>query len=474
MVERIQQKNIAVVGYGITGKACVNFLLAHGAQVTLLSDSCPDNLPPNVGFALFDHVLPIGSYDYVVVSPGINPQMACFDHYSASNGQLISDIELFAWFNTVPTIGITGSNGKTTVTEMLAHVLRHTGLKVGVGGNVGSSALHLLAQECDVIVLELSSFQLQLTHSLTLQHAVLLNLSEDHLDRHGSMQNYLECKQQIFKHTKTIICIRHILESYPPAEFAPQNLIFVSSSEQMQIASNDTLAVQQLPPMSDSLVYKKSDNAIFRHNAPFIDCNNLRLFGHHNVLNTMVVAAIALEYHQNPEPVVQAIYSFAGLPHRSQIVAAGDITWINDSKATNVGAALAALKQFESSEQFLVLIAGGDAKGANISPLKSLLGDVIQVIVAIGRDAFKFEAIVAEHAAQCAVNSIAKPCVYYKVNTLQDATQLALKISKGALKSDEHKCAVVLLSPACASLDMFKNYQDRGEQFAAAVRGLVA
>ena len=450
MFQELTNLNVAVVGYGVTGQACAEFLHKRKAQVSIF-DAKPIKLDTSHFHTdHFDEQTDFSSFQFVVVSPGIDPRIKSLSHYQQNGGFLISEIELFAWFNTATTIGITGSNGKSTVTEMLGHVLNQSGYKVAVGGNLGQSAITFVDQGYDVIVLELSSFQLQLTESLKLKLAVLLNISADHLDRHGDMEAYLACKQKIFKHAEHAICIEQIPESFPPELYSRIEHIVVSTDAQSSV--------------SNGLVINKTTKAIEYDKQEVLSLDKLSVFGQHNYLNALVCCALAMQLDVGLKAIANALYSFKGLEHRTQVVKQGQITWVNDSKATNLGATLAALNGIDEKSTLLVLIVGGDAKGANVDDLADFLGTKIKGMVGLGKDAHMFEKLCVLHN-----QSNALKCEYSRAENMKSAVEQAVLICNQRTAHFPELKPLVMLSPACASIDMFANYRARGDEFTLAV-----
>jgi UDP-N-acetylmuramoylalanine--D-glutamate ligase len=489
MNKDLAHQSIAVVGYGITGRACVRFLLSQQAIVCVLDRDV--NIQekvinePYLSAAVFQPEISLSAYSIVVISPGVNPHLPCFKNYRQQGGRLIGDIELFAWFNKTPLIGITGSNGKTTVTDMLGKVLNSAGLNVELAGNYGKCAVDLLLEEAsrekplDVVVLELSSYQLEMTESLQLEFATILNITEDHLDRHGSFEAYKIAKQRIFKMAKNIITCRDEALSYP-AEMpltssaivttAPRICAEVGLLNNAKGYSIGTTVASRF--LSNSNVVAASGNPANLATQSTIQFNGMALFalcdlhlkGSHNHINAMIVLAICDQLALDRNLTIKAICDYKGLPHRfetiqvSTLTVAGKtptITWINDSKATNVGACQAALSCFVKSDDYLILIAGGDAKGVDLSPLKEMIDTQVNQLIVLGKDALKFIELIP--------NAI-------HVGDLHEAVSISLSL----LRKADYVNAVVLLSPACASLDMFVNYEARGKSFANAVSEQVA
>ncbi|MDT0583256.1 UDP-N-acetylmuramoyl-L-alanine--D-glutamate ligase [Brumicola blandensis] len=454
MNPHLAHQSIAVVGYGITGRACVRFLLSKTANVTVidkredLANQILADMPDSAGSISilgFRDDMDLSSFDWVILSPGVSPHQICFERYKSKQGRLIGDIELFALFNKTPLIGITGSNGKTTVTDMLGECLRAAGLHIELAGNYGKCALDLLldypkenGDTLDFIVLELSSFQLEVCQSLRLEVATILNITEDHIDRHGSFENYKVAKQTIFDMTEAIVVNLGEDTSMP----ANQKKISASVSLDNPVANfyldQETGAV---------LHHSNSEQAA----QALFNVNDMKLVGAHNYINAMTVLAICHHLHIDLCNPIEALKTYGGLAHRFELVSQNSkITWINDSKATNVGACLAALKCFENTHDELILVAGGDAKGTDLHPLKEALNNRVNQLIVFGKDAKQFILLCPSAIV---------------VNTLEAAVSIA---ASHASQSSAEK-VTVLLSPACASLDMFANYQQRGDVFRKAV-----
>ena len=427
-------KNVAVLGLGLTGQSCVRFLIKQGANVTAM-DSRPEfdiSLPVAVYLGDFDGAK-LCQTQLIVVSPGIDLANSAIQAAVKHGVELIGDIELFACFNRLPVIAITGSNGKSTVTSLVAEMFSAAGKKVLVGGNIGIPALDLLEQDADMVVLELSSFQLETIHTLKPLVASLLNLSDDHLDRHGDSQTYQKTKQKIYHQATYKVCNRDDLATYPLNESV--DLMFGLSRAEIGFSWDNVT------------------NSIVLNGKSFFASHDALLVGAHNMLNIQAAAAIAMLAGLLPEYIKQGARTFGGLSHRCQTVSKkNNICWINDSKATNVGATVAAIQGLAGSCQGkLVLIAGGEGKGADFSQLGDVIKNSVDVLITLGKD--------GDQIAGLKAGSI-------KVDTLEQA------VHQAALLATEND--TVLLSPACASLDMFANYQQRGECFARAVEGLAA
>lgn len=435
MSYNVRAQTYVVGGLGVTGQACVRFLQQQGAQVkafdTRASVSLPNDIDVEVTLgsltaAYFDGV------DVLVLSPGLSPAIEQVQLAQRAGVEVIGDVELFARLNETPVIGITGSNGKTTVTLLTTHMLNHCGLKAVAAGNVGLPVLDTLANDYDVIVLELSSFQLETTSSLALQAATILNISDDHLDRHQTFENYVQAKQRIFLHCNTAVVWRDT------EHCAPQNTV-------------NKLSYYGLSDVSEGIGFR--DNAITLHGEPLLDANQIQLAGTHNVLNVMASLALCegLQATMNVNLIdaAQSVTTFKSAPHRCvEIANINGVRWIDDSKATNVGATLAALQGLAPlTEGNIILVAGGDAKGGDINQLADVVKNEVSHIVAMGKDAHQFAAM------------------FERTQIVKDMDEAVDYAFSHAKPND-----VVLLSPACASLDMFDNYIHRAQVFASAVK----
>ncbi|WP_371196353.1 UDP-N-acetylmuramoyl-L-alanine--D-glutamate ligase [Glaciecola sp. SC05] len=443
-----RNKHIAIIGMGVTGRSCTKFLLENGAKLSVFdkkvfekSALCAQMQVSESSLfelCLLDEQTDLTGFDYVVLSPGIDPRHPALASVRHSPNT-ISDLDIFAQFNQVPCIGVTGSNGKSTVVDMLQRTLTASGKTALLGGNFGTCALDLLGRPADFIVLELSSFQLDISRRLPLAVACILNITEDHIDRHDSFAGYAAAKQKIFERATAVVVNRDDPHTY------------------LASTSDYDASVSQAQPKG------KLSSHNFWQDAQGLKCQeqllipwaNIHLPLPHVMLNMQFVLAIHRCLNLPIEHAITELQSYTGLAHRFEFVAqAGNVRFINDSKATNPGACIAALESAHHLKLRTILIAGGDAKGADLSCLSAPLKRYVEWCIVFGKDAQRFLNM-GEHIVL--------------VENLQQAVSLAKQ--KAALKDEP---SLVLLSPACASLDMFKNYQDRGEQFKQAVFGEAA
>jgi UDP-N-acetylmuramoylalanine--D-glutamate ligase len=377
----------------------------------------------------------------VIVSPGIGLDHCLVRAAVAAGARVQSDIDLFldavAAAGAAPVYAITGTNGKSTVTALVGHLLAALGRNPGVGGNLGEPALDLLAVSRDSYVLELSSFQLERLRDHVFTAATILNVTEDHLDRHGSMEAYTASKQRIYARAKRAVANRH----------DPRTLPVAPVGELVTFGADAPAAGQW------GLVESGGRTWLACGETTILPVDELPIAGVHNALAMVASAELAADA-AGRHRLADGLRTFRGLPHRCETVAAvRGVRYVNDSKATNVGAALAALEGLgDPARRNLVLIAGGDGKGADFRPLAPAVGRFVKALVLLGRDAPRMAAELEGAAPMVRV---------------ADMTAAVAAATELAAPGD-----VVLLAPACASLDMFRNYAARGDAFAAAVRGL--
>ena len=451
---QLDSRPVLVLGLGDTGLATVRWLCAQGAHVTVADTR---DHPPHEALLRKEfpevrlHAGPFTPACFegqalIVASPGVplsEPQVAA----ALARGQeVIGDVELFArtvqaWAPPPRVVAITGANGKTTVTTMVGKMAQAAGYDTAIIGNIGTPVLSALDQNrrAQVYVLELSSFQLETTHHLHLQAATVLNVTEDHMDRYPDMQAYAGAKARIFHH-----CDQRILNREDPY------------SSKMAGPGAVTFGLDEPPSERDwglSSPGVAGAPWICRGNTPVMALSELPLAGRHNAANAMAALALcdALEI---PHAIsAEVLRTFRGLPHRVEPVAeVNGVIYLDDSKGTNVGATVAALAGMSHP---VILIAGGDGKGQDFSPLRMPLAEHARALVLIGRDGPRIEAAVGE--------------VGIPIIRVPDMTQAVQEAARLAQPGD-----IVLMSPACASFDMFDNYVHRAEVYVAAVKALAA
>jgi UDP-N-acetylmuramoylalanine--D-glutamate ligase len=446
---RHKPSTAVIVGLGRTGYSCAAYLRARGWRLAV-TDSRRD--PPALAKLIaLDPQIPVrlGGFDTsllddavcVVASPGVPLSDPFFAEAHRRGLEVVGDIELFALAVDAPVIGITGTNGKSTVTTLVGRMAARAGLTTRVGGNLGEPALDLLtasqrdARRTDLYVLELSSFQLEATRSLDLKAAAILNISPDHLDRYASVEEYAAAKARVY--ARCDIAVVNIDDPRVVASVRPGQAT-LSFSLRAESGADYTLGPQ--------------GSWLARRGEPLLPLSELKIKGLHNAANALAALALGDAAGLPLQPMLAELSSFTGLPHRSQWVAdLRGVTFIDDSKGTNVGATVAAVA---GTPGRLVVILGGDGKSQEFAPLAAAFRGKVRHVVLIGRDA---EAI-AE--ALQGVSSIER-CL-----SLEEAVHAAAHAARPG--------ETVLLSPACASLDMFRDYAHRGEVFARTVRELAA
>jgi len=432
-----------IVGLGRTGVSAARHLAARGHRLVVTDTriSPPGlaelrRLVPAAATALggFDPAVLDGA-DQVVVSPGVSLAEPFLRLAAARGLDLVGDIELFAREAGGRVFGITGTNGKSTVTTLVGEFAAAAGIEVRVGGNLGVPALDLLeGPPAAMYVLELSSYQLETTYSLQLEAGAVLNVTPDHLDRYHDLAEYAAAKARIFERCATAV-----------VNLDDQVVVRMPRPGQRRVGFS-----LRRRDADFRLLAKDGEDWLAAGEVPLLPLGALRLPGRHNAANALAALALGSVAGIPAAAMTGVLRRFEGLPHRSQLVAERrGVRWIDDSKGTNVGATEAAIAGLDGP---LVLLAGGDGKGQDFAPLAAACRGKVRHAVLIGRDAGLIEAALA---ASCEVSL---------AGTLEDAVATAARI---ATRGD-----TVLLSPACASFDMFRDYAHRGEMFAAAVRGL--
>ncbi|MCU7996609.1 UDP-N-acetylmuramoyl-L-alanine--D-glutamate ligase [Shewanella glacialipiscicola] len=425
-----------VLGLGATGLSVVRYLCGKGITPLVMDSRRQPPGAETLSTSFPDVKLISGGFDcrylvqasQIIISPGIamyTPEV----RVALDMGiEVIGDIELFAReiADRKPcVIGITGSNGKSTVTTLVGEMAREAGIAVAVGGNIGLPALDLLHENADLFVLELSSFQLETTHSLKCVAATCLNISEDHMDRYSDLAAYRAAKLRLYQQSRAVLFNRDDKLTIPP-EPMNQNSFGLAA------------------PKCDE--WGISDGKIYHGSSEIISIAEVSLLGSHNHANLIAAMALVDFVDVSKQVMVDVARTFTGLSHRCEVVAIKNgITYVNDSKATNVGATVAAIDGLSDHLGDIILIAGGDGKGADFTPLTAALAKVTHLIT-LGRDGNKIAALKAGA---------------FKVDSMAAAVAKATEL---ATSGD-----IVLLSPACASLDMYSNFMARGDDF----RGLV-
>jgi len=432
-----------VVGLGKTGLSVVRYLRALGEAVIVVDSR---DIPPGLNALKSDYSdveLYTGRFDVslfinarrIVVSPGVALAEPALVEARKNNIEIIGDIDLFAHEVKAPVIGITGSNGKSTVTTLLALMASQSGLNAVASGNIGTPVLDSLDDDIGLYVLELSSFQLETLHNLPMKAAVVLNISADHLDRYENLSAYAMSKQVIYENAEVLVLNKD--------DKLASQVNNPASAKQLRF----TLSV----PAEDEFGLCDGDSiSLCFGERKLIAVDDLKIKGRHNLQNALAALALGYAAGLSIDDMLAALKQFKGLPHRTQFVAQiNGVNWINDSKATNVGATIAALVGLPGKH---VLIAGGIAKDADFSELADIVKQHCRAVVLLGQDAEKIQSVIPEEIT---------------VERVTDM-QAAVTAADALAQSGDN----VLLAPACASFDMFENFEQRGDVFIQAVEAL--
>ncbi len=441
-----KDKQVLVLGLGDTGLSALRWLAPQGARLSVADTR---EAPPSV--AALQAEMPevkvhLGAFDaavfksaeIIVLSPGVSVKQPLVQQAIQRGVPVVGDVELFAQYKPAHSkvIAITGSNGKSTVTTLVGEMCHAAGLRTIVAGNIGLPVLEALTMPpADVYVLELSSFQLETTTSLDADAATMLNLSEDHLDRHDGMDDYALAKSAIFTGAGVQVLNRDDSYSMRMALSGRAHLNF---------------GLDMTHDLSDFWLEKSAEQVLLKQGKQtLLAMHELKISGMHNALNVLASLALCRGIGLDFAPLLQAAKAFKGLPHRVQWVAdIAGVSFYDDSKGTNVGATCAAIA---GMQQKVVLIAGGEGKGQDFAPLAAPVKQNARAVVLIGRDAALIEQALL--AAEIAI---------YHAQDMAEAVAISAKVAQTG--------DAVLLSPACASFDMFRNYLHRAEVFIAAVQ----
>jgi len=431
-----------VVGLGKTGLSVVRYLRGLGEAVIVVDSR---DIPPGLNGLKSDYsdvALHTGAFDVslflnahrIIVSPGVALTEPALLAARKNNIEIIGDIDLFAHEVKAPVVGITGSNGKSTVTTLLALMAARTGLNAVASGNIGTPVLDSLNDDVDLYVLELSSFQLETLQNMPMKAAVVLNISADHLDRYENLYAYAMCKQVIYENAEILVLNK---------DDALANQINKSDAKQLRFTLTE-------PGENEfGLCANKSASLCFGQQE-LLAVDDLKIKGRHNLQNALAALALGHAIGLSMWSMLAVLKQFKGLPHRTQFVARiNNVDWINDSKATNVGATIAALVGLPGKH---VLIAGGIAKGADFSELTDVVKQHCRAVVLLGQDAEKIQAVIPEET------------------TLKRVIDMRAAVA--AAEALAQPGDNVLLAPACASFDMFENFEQRGDVFIQAVEAL--
>ncbi len=445
----LKDKKILVVGLARTGASVARFLAKRGAVVTITDMKDESALAPiieklsdlEINYELGRHVdQTFLSSDMIVVSPGVPMDIAPLVLARKQGRLIISEIELAGNFIDAPVVAITGTNGKTTTTTLAGEIFKGCGYKAFIGGNIGRPLIDQVTsgEDVDFVVAEISSFQLEAIHNFHPRVAVLLNITEDHLDRYATYQEYIDAKARIF-------------ENQTSEDFAVLNI------DDPIVASYDGRVKARVVPMSQQKeleqgIYYKDGFVTYawegtRDRFPTA---SFKLKGVHNIENIMAALASTLLVGCDSRSALAVLEGFSGLHHRMELVMViNEVAYYNDSKGTNVGSVVKSLESFAGN---VTLIAGGKDKGGDYSPLAALVKERVKHLILLGE------------ARQRICDSLGNLTDTHLVNSLEEAVLTAERLTAPG--------GIVLFSPACSSFDMFRNYEERGDLFASIVKGL--
>lgn len=437
-----------IVGLGATGLASARWLAARGERIAVTDSRCHPPLLKALRESLPEVPLSLGGFDAkllckaarILLSPGVSLREPAIQQAIAMGVPVVGDVELFCRATRAPAVAITGTNGKSTVTSLLGAMMQAAGKRAGIGANLGTPALELITDpEPDFYVLELSSFQLETVTSLNAIAAAVLNVTPDHLDRHADIAEYAALKARVYAGGGVMVI--NLDDPLVAAMRQPKRKVLTFTLGEPQAGG---FGVRNIA----------GEVWLVRGATPLLRGADLRIRGEHNIANALAALALGTAIGLPLPAMRAALANFPGLPHRCQFVArVRGVDWYDDSKGTNVGACCAAIFGLAGASD-VVLIAGGDGKGQDFADLAQAARGRLRGAVLIGRDAPRIEAVLQRVV----------PVV--RAAGMREAVEAAAQLARAGDK--------VLLSPACASFDMFRDYRDRGEQFAAAVRELGA
>jgi UDP-N-acetylmuramoylalanine--D-glutamate ligase len=434
-----------VIGLGKTGISCIEYLVDKGENVAVADTRTnPSNLKDikekypcvNISTGAIPDEL-IKRANTIIVSPGISFNESFIQKAINLKKEIIGDVELFVRSARAPIIAVTGTNGKTTVTTLIGEIAEKSGLKVLVGGNIGTPALDLLEQpKPDLYVLELSSFQLQTTLSMCFDVSILLNITEDHIDHHGSINSYRNAKFKIFKNCKTAVINEALLSE-----------IFPCNNYDINVEKIFNFSLNKPSTSNDFGIVESNGNKLLANGDEILmPVSDLKIVGIHNQENVLSVLAACKAFGLKTENITSVLKEFKGIKHRCQLIREkNSIKWYNDSKATNVGATVASVTGLGSKNKNIILIAGGVGKNADFTKLREPIKNHVKTVILFGRD------------VKIISNAIKNTANIICCENLQKTIEIAENLSE---KGD-----IILFAPACASFDMFKNYEHRGDEF---------
>ncbi len=447
----IEGKKVLVVGLRRTGVAAARFLAGRGATVTVNDNAAPADFDAeraalenyDIRFVLGEHKFgDFTAADFIVVSPGVPLSIPPFEAARRAGVKIIGELELAARFLSLPIVAVTGTNGKSTVTELTGVMLSNSGMRTFVGGNIGNPLINLadMSGGADVAVVEVSSFQLEATEKFHPRVGLMLNVTPDHLDRYSDMKAYARAKARLWM-------------NMGPDDWAVVNVSDPKSLDTLRGCECRRMGFSiDLQPADQPRGWADGDELIAELNGSIekISTTKMKITGRHNLENALAATLAARLMGASGQAIAEALETFPGLPHRTQFVREIDgVKYFDDSKGTNVGAVVKSLESFDTP---IVLIAGGLDKGGEFEILKPLVKERVKAMVLVGAAAKKIEETLGDSSS------------VKRASDMNHAVKVAQKIAD---RGD-----VVLLSPGCASFDMFRDYVQRGEVFQKAVREL--
>lgn len=453
-LEEIKNTSFVVLGAGRSGTAITKLLLKNGAKEILLTDekelnnSLIDIETSNIKTEFGGFTNSILNYDVIIKSPGIPPAIEIIAKAKVNNKRIYSEVEAASWFCPAPIIGITGTNGKTTTTVLIGEIFKNAGYKTFVCGNVGTAFSEIVSDvtKNSIVVLELSSFQLEDIDELNPNVSIFLNITPDHIDWHGSFENYLNAKLKISKnHSKNDLLVYNYDDGVLKKELTGyrKNIAPISINENLYDSDYNVGAY-----LKDGMLYyfnkenNQFDDVVMR--------KDVYLKGNHNVYNALASIVAAKKFGISCDEIEKTLMEFKGVEHRIEFVREiNGVSYYNDSKATNIDALIVALQSFEKN---IVLILGGKDVNNDYNVVKDLINERVKEIIAVGSSKEKIN------------NFFSSFKKVYKAESYEDAVNYAYKES---VEGD-----TVLLSPACKSFDMFNNFEERGEKFKELVNKL--
>ena len=454
-MDNLKNTKVLVVGLGKSGVATAQVLPKLGAKVYVQDIKRRDDFPPSVlrfleeqgvdGFYLGETPKADEGFDMIILSPGVDPQLDFITKLQKGGAQVVGELELAYRMCKGQFIAITGTNGKTTTTTLVGEIFSNGGLKTKVVGNIGVAAIGeaVSADENTFMIAEASSFQLETTKYFKPKVSAILNVAEDHLDRHGTMENYGKAKAMIFANQRA--------EDYLVVNYDHPEVMALVEGAKCKIAPFSKSTKLEFGGWIKDGWIVVSDGTKDHEILPVED---IKLIGLHNLENVLAAATIAFFAGVKETAIGRTIAGFTGVPHRIEFVGKVDgVLYYNDSKGTNEDAAITALKSMDKEP---ILIAGGDGKGQTFEKLGQAVNDMVDQLILLGKDAPAIENVVRAKGFDR----------IHKVRNMAEAVNLASRLAD--------KGQSVLLSPACASWDMYDNYQQRGDDFKEQVRRLEA